>query len=164
MFFKVDQWLLGLFERNSKALTRLTGKNNYFWARVVLFLSTVMIFLVVDASDYKLYSSFFIVVFSLLIAEIYWMERIALNKISSDDTNPPKRADDWFYLRIMAGLFLLLVPSLALLEMLSISYLGNPILIYNCWLYLGSLWIFIYLVSCDTEIATVPATSKSEND
>ncbi|MFA6228332.1 MAG: hypothetical protein WC668_04085 [Patescibacteria group bacterium] len=161
MLFKIDQWLLGLFERNSNALTRLTGKNNYFWARVVLFLSTVMVFFAVNNSDYEKFSLIFIVSFSASIIEIYWLERIALSKISPNIANPLK-IGDFACLRIVAGLLLLLTLFMALVEMSSTNRLDDPILTCGLWLFLCSLWVFLYLVSCDCDAAVSAISPESE--
>lgn len=167
LFKKIDRWLLQCFECGSNALTRLTGKNNYFWARIVLFLSTVMAFFVVktSTSGYNKFSPFFIVIFSLSIAEIYWLERISLNKISPDIANPLKA--DGFYLRIILGLFslglsCLLIPFFVLLGLTSIVNSSDPVLICGLWLYQGSLWILAYLISCDTKSAAITVSFKSE--
>lgn len=146
MFFKIDQWLIKQFEIISNEFCRLTGKTNFFLARLFIVLATATGVLMLAHSILYFFIPIILIFFIVYMASAYVAEYHAKVRLEQGLANPNK-ITGYSDRALNAGIL-----SIIILLVLS----SSPITIHDVCNILFVLFYLIadYLMACDVKPPT----------
>jgi hypothetical protein len=145
MLFTIDQWLIAKFEAFCNAFATLTGKNNYYLARIFICISLAACIVVDAYRGNYFWLSYEGIAFPIAVIFAFFEERQAESRMESSLANPLKI--DWRFHRI----YLSIITAIIFIDMIVSAIMGlkstdTQILILPA---MSGMCLFYYLMSCD---------------